>query len=408
LRFERRTIALFALALGGFGIGLTEFVTFGLLPQIAHSVSPSLYASDRGDALSHAGWTVSAYALGVVVGAPTLAVLGARMEKVKLVVLLLVGLAVGNALSAAAPNLPLLLCARFLAGLPHGAYFGVAGLLAAHLIGPEARSRGLALVLSGLTVANVIGVPSITRLGQLAGYRVAYVTITGVFLLTAALVTAFVRDQGGEETAADPRTELAALKAPAVWLACLVAAIGFAGFFAVDSYLVPITTHSAHLASSVAPWVLVVVGLGMTIGNAAGGLSADRRPNASLLGGLGVLAVVMAIFAVVAHTVVGLFLGAFAVGAAALFLGGPMQALFVRAAPSAVLIGPALTQSSMNVANAIGALAGGAVLSGGYAYTATGWVGAAFAIAGLALAIPACIKLTRPTHPAVTPAGSRS
>lgn len=404
MHLERRRVALFALALGGFGLGLTEFVTFGLLPQIAHAVTPSLYSSDRGDALSHAGWTVSAYALGVVVGAPTLAVVGARMEKVRLVAMLLVALAVGNVLSALAPSLPLLLGARFLAGLPHGAYFGVAGLLAAHLIGPDARSRGFAVVLGGLTVANVIGVPVITRLGQLAGWRTAYAAVTAVFLLTAVLVTLFVRDHGGEESDADPRTELAALRAPAVWLSIAVAAIGFAGFFAVDSYLVPITTHSAHLASSVAPWVLATVGLGMTIGNAAGGLSADRRPNASLIGGLAVLALVMSIFALIAHTAVGLFLGAFIVGAGALFLGGPMQALFVRAAPDAVLIGPALNQSAMNVANAIGALAGGAVLSGGLAYTATGWVGAGLALAGLALAIPTCIHLTRSPGVAPVPA----
>jgi DHA1 family inner membrane transport protein len=388
VHLTQKRVAIFALALGGFGIGLTEFVTFGLLPQIARDVMPGLFDTDRGEALSRAGWTVSAYALGVVVGAPTLAVLGARMNKVKLLAFLLIGLAVGNLLSALAPSLGLLLVARFLAGIPHGAYFGVAGLLAAEMIGPGARSRGLAIVLSGLTIANVVGVPAITRLGQLTSWRLAYVTVAVVFMIAMTIAVLTLHDPG-EATESSPRAEFGALRSPAVWLAVAVAAIGFAGFFAVDSYLVPVTTHSAHLSSATAPWVLATVGLGMTVGNAAGGMFADRRPTASLLGGLVALATAMCAFALVAHTTIGLFLTAFAVGATALFMGPPLQALLIRAAPRAVLIGPALNQSAMNTANAIGALAGGAVLSANLPYTATGWVGAGLALGGLALALVA-------------------
>jgi MFS transporter, DHA1 family, inner membrane transport protein len=393
VRPSRKQVAIFALALGGFGIGLTEFVTFGLLPQIARDLLPGTFHSDRGEALSQAGWTVSAYALGVVVGAPTLVVLSARMHKVKLLAFLLVGLAVGNLLSALAPSLGLLLVARFLAGIPHGAYFGVAGLLAAEMIGPGARSRGLAIVLSGLTIANVVGVPAITRLGQLTSWRLAYVTVAVVFIVAMTIAVLTLHDPG-EAVESSPRAEFGALRAPAVWLSFAVAAVGFAGFFAVDSYLVPVTTHSAHLSASVAPWVLATVGIGMTVGNAAGGICADRRPIASLLGGLLALTAAMCAFALLAHTTVGLFLTAFAVGATALFMGSPLQALLIRAAPGAVLIGPALNQSAANTANAIGALAGGAVLSANLPYTATGWVGAGLALGGLALALVAARTMT--------------
>jgi len=393
VHLSRKRVAIFALALGGFGIGLTEFVTFGLLPQIAKDLMPGLFHSDRGEALGRAGWTVSAYALGVVVGAPTLAVLSARAHKVRLLAGLLIGLAVGNVLSALAPSLGLLLVARFIAGIPHGAYFGVAGLLAAEMIGPGARSRGLAIVLSGLTIANVVGVPAITRLGQLTSWRLAYVAVAVVFMAAMAIAVLTLHDPG-EATESSPRAEFGALRSPAVWLSVAVAAIGFAGFFAVDSYLVPVTTHSAHLAASVAPWVLATVGLGMTVGNAAGGLSADHRPTASLFGGLVALAAAMCAFALLADTTVGLFLTAFAVGATALFMGPALQALLIRAAPRAVLIGPALNQSAMNTANAIGAIAGGAVLSANLPYTATGWVGAGLALGGLALALVAAKAMT--------------
>ncbi|MFT3865809.1 MAG: MFS transporter [Solirubrobacterales bacterium] len=388
MSLSRKRVAIFALALGGFGIGLTEFVTFGLLPQIGHSLLPGLMKTDRGEALGQAGWTVSAYALGVVVGAPTLAIFSARMPKVKLLALLLLGLAVGNLASALAPSLGLLLLARFLSGIPHGAYFGVAGLLAAEMIGPGARARGLAIVISGLTIANVIGVPAITRLGQLTSWRLGYVTVALVFVAAMALALLTLHDPG-EATASSPRAELGALRSRVVWLSVAVASIGFAGFFAVDSYLVPVTTHSAHLSAGVAPWVLATVGIGMTVGNAAGGVSADRHPIASLLGGLLALALAMCAFALAAHDPVGLFLTSFLVGATALFMGPPMQALLIRAAPRAVLIGPALTQSAMNTANALGALAGGAVLSANLPYTATGWVGAGLAVAALPIAVAA-------------------
>lgn len=375
--------ALIALALGGFALGLTEFVTTGLLPQIA-TLSTPVGGSVDSIALTHAGWGVSAYAVGVVVGAPTLAIFTSRIPLRALVLLLLLALAFGNALSAVAPDLPLFLSARFLSGLPHGAYFGVAGLLAGNALGENARGRGFAVVLSGLTIANVIGVPAVTWLGQLTSWRLAYGVISVLFVLAAVAVSATVA-RSGRRSVSSPVSELSALRSRAVWLAVAIAAIGFAGFFSVNSYLAPITTESAELPARMVPWVLATTGLGMTVGNVLGGMSADRWPRESAAVGLAGLLIAMVFFALIAHTPVGLFVASFLVGAWALFLAPALQAQLIRAAPQAVLIGPALNQSAMNIANGLGAIAGGAVIAKDLPYPDTAWVGAALAVLGLGI-----------------------
>ncbi len=372
---------LLALALGGFALGLTEFVTTGLLPEIARvAVTPGEHVD--GAALDHAGWSVSAYAAGVVVGAPVFAIVFARTPLRRLVLGLLLALAVGNVASAIAPSLPLLLGARFLAGLPHGAYFGVAGLLAGNALGGNARGRGFAVVLSGLTIANVVGVPVITLVGQASSWRIAYGLIAVLFMLAAIAVRVTVAPTGPRSTSS-PSAEFSAVRTAAVWLAVSAAAIGFAGFFAVDSYIAPITTRSVGLPPSTVPWVLATAGVGMTVGNLLGGVSADRYPRGSTIVGLTGLCLSMATFAVFARSEVGLFVTTFLVGACSLYLAPALQAGLIRAAPHAILIGPALNQSAMNVANGVGAFAGGAVIAGGLPYTATGWVGSALAGIGL-------------------------
>lgn len=373
--------SLVALALGGFALGLTEFVTTGLLPEIARvAIAPGAHVD--GVALDHAGWSVSAYAAGVVVGAPVFAIVFARTPLRRLVLGLLLALALGNLTSAIVPNLPLLLGARFLAGLPHGAYFGVAGLLAGNAIGGNARGRGFAVVLSGLTIANVIGVPAITWVGQASSWRVAYGLVAALFVLAAVAVRMTVAPTDRRETSS-ASAELSALRSTAVWLAVSAAAIGFAGFFAVDSYLAPITTRSVGLPPSAVPWVLATAGAGMTVGNLIGGMSADRLPRGSTIVGLIGLCLSMAAFAIFARGEIGLFVTTFFVGTSSLYLAPALQAGLIRAAPQAILIGPALNQSAMNVANAVGAFAGGAVIAGGFSYPATGWIGSALAGAGL-------------------------
>ncbi|MEV6931156.1 MFS transporter [Dactylosporangium sp. NPDC051485] len=386
LTAARRWTALAALSLGGFGIGLTEFVAMGLLPDMSRDLLPQLYADAPARAVAHGGWIITAYALGVVVGAPTIAALTARLPRKTLVVALLGLFTFGTVASAVAPGFWPVLVARFVAALPHGAYFGAAGLVAASIIGPGNQAKGFATVLGGLTAANVFGVPLITRLGQAAGWRVAYVAIAAMFALTLAFVALTV-PHAPADPAGSPRAELRALRKPQVWLVAVTAAVGFGGFFAIDSYIAPVTTHVAGLSEGAVPWVLVAVGLGMTVGNALGGWASDRNLRRSLLSGFVVLIASMALFAVLAHGRYTIFAGAFLVGAASLFLGPAMQSRLIGVAPGTQLMGAAVNQASMNIANSLGAALGGAVIAAGWGYIAPSWVGVGLGGAGLALAV---------------------
>ncbi|WUR62560.1 MFS transporter [Micromonospora chokoriensis] len=382
----RRVAALVALALGGVAIGLTEFVAMGLLPDIARGLLPQEYAQSSSNAVARAGWMITAYALGVVVGAPLIAALSARLPRKKLVLGLLALFAVGTVASAIAPTFDLVMVARFAAALPHGAYFGAAGLLAATLMGPGNEARGFAIVLSGLTVSNVVGVPLITRLGQAAGWRVAYLVIAGVFVLTLLAVLAVVPEVAAAVDGS-PAAELRALRTSQVWLVAATGAIGFAGFFAVDTYIAPVTTDVAGLSAATVPWALVAVGLGMTVGNALGGWLADRDLQRSMIIGFVAMIVSITTFSLVASSPVGLFVGAFLVGATSLYLGPVLQARLITVAPGAQLMGAALNQSAMNIANSLGAALGSVAIAAGLGYLAPAWVGAVLAIVGLALGV---------------------
>ncbi|WP_229073418.1 MFS transporter [Actinoplanes sp. DH11] len=383
---RQRWTALLALALGGVAIGLTEFVAMGLLPDMAQALLPGSWARSSEDAVAQAGWVITAYALGVVVGAPTIAALSARMPRKRLVLMLLVLFAVGTFASAVAPTFELVLVARFVAALPHGAYFGAAGLLAASLMGPGNEARGYSIVLGGLTISNVVGVPLITHLGQTAGWRIAYISIAVVFVLTLFAVLATVP---GSPARADgsPAAELRALRRPQVWLVAVTAAIGFAAFFAVNSYIAPVTTEVTGLSASAVPWVLAVFGLGMTAGNFLGGAFADRNLRVATLAGFIGVIVSTVFFAVAAPTTIGLFAGAFLTGATCIFLGPTLQARLITVAPEAQLMGAAVNQSAMNLANSVGAAVGGLVIARGYGYLAPAWAGVGLAAVGLVLAV---------------------
>ena len=394
----RRWAALLALALGGFGLGLTEFVAMGLLPDLARDLLPQQYAASAPDAVAKAGWMISSYALGVVVGAPTIAALTARMPRRRLVLGLLALVVAGTVASALAPTFGLVLTGRFVAALAHGAYFGAAGLLAAAMLGPGSQGKGFAIVLGGLTAANVFGVPLITGLGQAAGWRVAYLAVAAVFLATLLFVLVTVPEvpaaPGGS-----PRAELAAFRSPQVWLAAAVAAVGFGGFFAVNSYIAPVTTHVTGLSESAVPWVLAVMGLGMTVGNAVGGVAADRDLRRGVLFGFVGMIATIALFGVVARHPVGLFVGAFLVGAASLFIGPALQSRLIAVAPGAQLMGAAVNQSASNVANSAGAALGGLVIAAGWGYLSSAWLGVLLAVTGLVLAVLS-FRLDRRATPA--------
>jgi DHA1 family inner membrane transport protein len=397
----RRWAALLTLALGGFGLGLTEFVAMGLLPDMARDLLPGAYAHSSADAVAQAGWMITIYALGFVVGAPTIAALTARMPRRRLVVGLLGLFVIGTVASALAPTFGLVLAGRFVAALAHGAYFGAAGLLAAAMLGPVSQGRGsegrgsegrgsegrgFAIVLGGLTAANVFGVPLITGLGQAAGWRVAYLAVAGVFALTLLAVLLVVPEVAAHPNGS-PRDELAAFRLPQVWLAALVAAVGFGGFFAVNSYIAPVTTHVAGLSESAVPWVLALMGLGMTVGNAVGGIAADRDLRRSILLGFAGMITAVALFGLLARFPIGLFAGAFLIGAASLFIGPALQARLIAVAPGAQLMGAAVNQSASNVANSVGAALGGAVIAAGWGYLSAAWIGVALAVIGSILAV---------------------
>ncbi|GAA4425976.1 MFS transporter [Georgenia halophila] len=380
-----RNLALFALALGGFGIGTTEFVSMGLLPQIAEDLLPGFHENPQA-VIAQAGWVITAYALGVVVGAPVTAVVAARLSQRKLVLILLAAFTVASLASATMPTFTLTALARFVAALPHGAYFGVASLFAARLMGPGKQGAGVALALSGLTIANVVGVPLGTWLGQTAGWRWAYVAVAVIFALTLALgFLTLPRIAGNPDRGA--LRELTAFRNPRLWLMLAVGAVGFGGFFAVYSYIAEVTTRTAGLPGSAVPWVLATLGVGMTIGNVVGGWASDRDLTRTLLVGFGTFVLVMAAYATLGGHPVLLFVLVFAIGGTSASLIPSVQSRIIRIAGDAELLGAAMNHASFNVGNSLGAWLGGLVIAAGFGYLAPGWVGVILAVAGCLLAL---------------------
>ncbi len=377
---ERSThfgLAVLALAMGGFAIGTTEFVTMGLLPQIADGVDVSIPTS---------GHVISAYALGVVVGAPLLAFFGARLPRRALLVALMVAFTVGNGLSALASNYELLTLARFVSGLPHGAYFGVASLVAAQLAAPGRKGRAVALVMLGLSIANVIGVPAATWMGQNLGWRSAYVAVAVLGVVTVSMILASV-----PSIAADPeatgRRELAAFSRVQVWLTLLAGAVGFGGMFAVYSYISPTITEVGELRESAVPVFLLMFGLGMTFGTWLAGELADWSVFGSLLGSALGMGVVLLLFAAVTPYGWWALPFAFAISAISSVLVVNLQLRLMEVAGDAQTLGAAMNHASLNVANALGAWLGGLVIAAGWGYRSPALVGVVLSIAGFAVLI---------------------
>lgn len=398
----RTRIALLALALGGFGIGATEFVAMGVLPQIAQDLLPGVWATRPDDAIAQAGILISAYAAGVVVGAPTIAASLARFPRKRLLVGFAIAFTVGTLLSAAAPTFGLAIVARFVAALPHGAYFGIAALVAADLMGPGKRGQGVALVLSGLTIANVVGVPLITWVGQLAGWRVAYLVVAAIFALAVVAIQLTVPRQPGNP-AATFRQELRALGRGQVWFALGIGSIGFGGFFAVYSYIAPLTTEVTGLPQTAVPWILVVMGTGMTVGNFLGGRIADAGAMKAVLACFPVFILVLIGLGLTAATPVGLFGFVFLIGAAASALSPPIQTRLMDVAGDSQTLAAAINHSSLNIGNSLGAAFGAAVIAAGLGFIAPTWVGVVLAVAGLALAVTSALVERRGTRAADAP-----
>ncbi len=368
-------MGILALAMGSFGIGTNEFVAMGLLPEIAGG----LHISEPT-----AGHVISAYALGVVVGAPVLAAVTAKFNR-KIVLMSLMALfAVGNVATVLAPNYAVLIGARFLAGLPHGAYFGVAALVAARLLGPERRAKAVAQVMTGLTVATVVGVPLASWLGQLLGWRSAFALVVAIGLLTLVAIFFWLPEVGGGH-ATSTRTELGALRRPQVWLALLIGMVGFGGMFAVYTYVATTLTDVSGMSRSWIPLGLMVFGIGMVVGNFAGGRMADRSVIRGLYISMVSLAVVLAIFVAAARNPLTAMVVLFGIGASGAAIAPALQTRLMDVAAEAQTLAAALNHSALNIANAAGAWIGGLVIAAGYGYTAPAAAGAALAVIGLVM-----------------------
>jgi len=361
--------------MGGFAIGTTEFMVMGLLPQVADGVDVSIPT---------AGHLISAYALGVVVGAPVLAFVGARLPRRGLLLVLMAAFAGANALSAVAGSYGLLLLARFLCGIPHGAYFGVASLVAAGLAPRGREGRAVAMVMIGLSVANVVGVPAVTWLGQHVGWRSAFWVAASLAVLTAVLVTCFVPASPGNAEATG-RRELRLFADPQAWLTLLAGAIGFGGMFALYSYIAEVVTEVGGLAEGAVPVFLLAFGLGMVAGTYVAGPLADWSVFRSLLGSSLAMAVVLLAFAALAPAGWAALPTAFLVAVASSVLVVNLQLRLMSVAGDAQTLGAAMNHSSLNIGNALGAWLGGLVIAAGWGYRAPSLVGVVLALAGLAV-----------------------
>ncbi len=379
---SRVALAILALAAGGFTIGTTEFVTMGLLPEIAEGVAVSIPV---------AGHAISAYAVGVVVGVPLLVIFGSRLPRRGLLIGLMATYAAFNALTALAPTFPWLVAARFLDGLPHGGYFGVASLVAADLAAPSRKGRAIASVMLGLSVANVVGVPAATWLGQQLGWRSAFVVVAVLAMITAMAVLAFVPSMPSHGQAG-ARREMAAFRSGQVWLTLAAGAVGFGGMFAVYSYIAPTVTVLGGLSAGAVPVFLLALGLGMVVGTWLAGELADWSVFRSLLGASVGMALVLLLFAAVAPYGWWLLPVGFLVTATSSVLVVNLQLRLMSVATDAPTLGAAMNHASLNVANALGAWLGALVLAAGYGYRAPALVGVALSLLGLVILIVSALR----------------
>ncbi|RJT80738.1 MFS transporter [Arthrobacter cheniae] len=374
---RRLTLAIGALAVGGFAIGTTEFTIMGLLEEMR---------ADLGIDYAQGGHVISAYALGVVIGAPILATIGAKKPQRTVALALMMVITLANISSFFASGFGWMLASRFLSGLPHGAYFGVAAVLAATLADPARRGRAISMVMLGLSIANVVGVPFATWLGQQFGWRSMFLLVGVIGIGTLVLIRAFV-PAVPVRPGASIRTELGALRRPQLWMTLLIGIVGFGGFFAVYSYISPIMTEVAGLDVSLLPLVVALYGVGMVVGNILGGRLADRSIMGSIYGVMAAITVVLLLFPLAASTPWSACLFVFLVGASGSTLIPPLQARLLDVSPGAPSLASSMNHSALNTANALGAAVGGAVITAGWGFTSPALVGAGLAVLGLGVAV---------------------
>jgi MFS transporter, DHA1 family, inner membrane transport protein len=363
-----------AMAVGSFAIGTGEFAIMGLMPDIAnnlHLTEPQV------------GHAISAYALGVMVGAPLLAILGARLLRKNMLMLLMVLYALGNIATAFTPSFTSLVAFRFISGLPHGAYFGIAAVVASSMVPSNKRAGAVARVMMGLTLAMLLGNPIATFLGQFMGWRSAFGLVGVIAITTIALVWRFVPTRH-DEPRSDPRKELHAFTKPQVWMALGISSVGFSGMFCVFSYLAPTMLEVTRVTPQWIPFGLAAFGVGGILGNIAGGKLFDRMQFRAV----GLLLVwsmaVLLFFPFAASSLWGVMLGIGLVGTM-VALAAPLQIRLMDIAHEAPSLAAASNHAAFNLANALGPFFGGIAITAGLGWTSTGYIGAATALAGLGI-----------------------
>jgi DHA1 family inner membrane transport protein len=380
-------IGLIALALGGFGIGLTEFVIMGLLPEVA---------ADFQVSEATAGWLISGYALAVVVGALLLTAAVTRFERKPVLAVLMVLFIAGNLVSAVAPDYLLMMIGRIIAALAHGAFFGIGAVVAASMVAPTKKAGAIAIMFTGLTAANVLGVPFGTMLGQAAGWRSTFWAITGIGVLALVGILTLVPKTGsGQAGDGGLRGELRAFRSGQVWLSILVTILGYGGMFGAFTYIAFTLTEVTGFSASTVPWLLILFGVGLFIGNTVGGKAADRNVDRTLLVALAVLVVVLVVFALTAASQPMTIASMVLLGGFGFATVPGLQMRVMKYAAAAPTLASGANIGAFNVGNALGAWMGGVTITAGLGYTSPIWAGAGITLLGLGVMVFAAAAAKR-------------
>ncbi|WP_405524933.1 MFS transporter [Streptomyces canus] len=383
---------LVALAVGGFGIGLTEFLIAGLPPQVAASFAVSEAAAGR---------LISGYALSVAVGAIALTAATARLPRKHVLVGLVVLFVLGNLLSAIAPSYPVMLLGRIVAALCHGSFFGIGSLVARSMVAPERKSRAVAVMFAGLTVANVLGVPFGALVGERWGWRAAFWAVTVIGLLALAGIIACVPTRAGEPPPTEPaaptglRAQLRAFRSGQVWLTLVATALGYGGMFGAFSYIAYTFTEVGGFSSADVAWLLMVYGVGLVVGNLIGGRAADHDRDRALVLALAGLTVTLAVFGLLAESATASVVLVFLMGVFG-FAAVPGMITRVTDYAHGAALAAGANVSASNLGNALGAWAGGLAITAGLGYTAPLYVGAGIVLTSV-LVMTAAAHRARPT-----------
>ncbi|MEV0705727.1 MFS transporter [Saccharopolyspora sp. NPDC050389] len=383
-------VALIALALGGFGIGLTEFGIMGLLPEVAGDFAVSIPV---------AGYLISGYAIAVAVGAVLLTAAVTRLPRKPVLVWLMVLFIAGNLLSALAPHYAVMMIGRILAALTHGAFFGIGAVVAAALVPPNRKAGAVAIMFTGLTTANVLGVPLGTFLGQALGWRSTFWAITIIGAIALIGIQLLVPATAGREAGtANLRAELVALRRPQVWWTLGVTVLGFGGMFGAFTYIAPLVTDVSGFAAGTVPWLLLIFGVGQFAGNLTGGKAADRHLDRTMLIALIALVFILVGFALAAENRILTVIAIALMGAFGFATVPPLQTRVMRYGGEAPTMASALNIAAFNIGNALGAWLGGLTIAAGLGYTSPLWVGALLAAISTGLLVAAIATKPKPAQ----------